>query len=284
MIGSASDLVGTALLISHEKRERLGQEMYPALRRDGFHIACLFTSHGYGKNVDSPEQVLHNTAKALDDLAEQLEAAKEIEVSSNHQNNASPKIDNLDPNRIALAGRRAVRINSGRFGVPWKQTKSVLENGPLDIVVVRPERPESQASESDSTSEDESEEKESEESSSEGNENEVENCEEDPNQDEADEGSNGAEMKDISSKNIISNKTSNQGSFHVVAKHSNGAKRGRKRKGKADSDSEYEFSPTREKTRKAKLKQRRARHQPHSGLWPLEDGGRNSWRHLEDFA
>jgi len=34
---------------------------------------------------------------------------------------------------------RAVRINSGKFGVPWARTKKVLEERSLDMVVVRPE-------------------------------------------------------------------------------------------------------------------------------------------------
>lgn len=32
----------------------------------------------------------------------------------------------------------AVRINSGMFGVPWQDTKAVLEAGKLDMVIVRP--------------------------------------------------------------------------------------------------------------------------------------------------
>lgn len=33
----------------------------------------------------------------------------------------------------------AVRINSGRFGVEWEDTKRVLEGGGVDMVVLRPE-------------------------------------------------------------------------------------------------------------------------------------------------
>ena len=33
----------------------------------------------------------------------------------------------------------AVRINSGKFGVPWEDTKKVLEVGGVDMVVLRPE-------------------------------------------------------------------------------------------------------------------------------------------------
>ncbi len=36
----------------------------------------------------------------------------------------------------------AVRINSGKFGVPWEDTKRVLEGGGVDMVVLRPEEEE----------------------------------------------------------------------------------------------------------------------------------------------
>ena len=32
-----------------------------------------------------------------------------------------------------------MRINSGRFGVAWEQTKAVFESGRMDVTVVRPE-------------------------------------------------------------------------------------------------------------------------------------------------
>ena len=103
-------LVGRALLIPPDisKSSRL--------KRDSFYIACLITSEGYGKNVDSEDDILYNTKKALDDL---------------HYS-----IENADP----MPDCRAVRINSGKFGVPWKRTKKVLKDGPLDIVVVRPKQ------------------------------------------------------------------------------------------------------------------------------------------------
>ena len=36
-----------------------------------------------------------------------------------------------------VGGCYAVRINSGRFGVEWRRTRAVLEDGGLDITVVR---------------------------------------------------------------------------------------------------------------------------------------------------
>ena len=83
------------------------------------HIACLFTSTNYGKNVSSPEIILRNTASALRDL--------EAQVSS------------LKREKGWKGEIWAVRINSGRFGVVWSRTRAVLENGPFDITVVRPE-------------------------------------------------------------------------------------------------------------------------------------------------
>ena len=110
-------MVGTALLITSNTPDRHGIKS-SRLWRDRFHIGCLFTSTGYGKNVDDPEDILKNTAKALKDLADRISVERDL---------------GLD-----LGDCRAVRINSGKFGVPWKKTKRVLEGGPLDIVVVRP--------------------------------------------------------------------------------------------------------------------------------------------------
>ena len=41
----------------------------------------------------------------------------------------------------------AVRINSGKFGVPWEDTKRVLEGGGVDMVVMRPEEEEEEEGE-----------------------------------------------------------------------------------------------------------------------------------------
>ncbi len=63
-------------------------------------IACLFTSNGYGSNVDSPEQVLHNTELAIKDML----------------------LQNIDRKPYHMP-----KINSGLFNTPWVQTQKVLD-------------------------------------------------------------------------------------------------------------------------------------------------------------
>lgn len=63
-------------------------------------VACMITSEGYGKDVDSPTQILEATDKAFRDLLSQI----------------SPPVTIHMP-----------RINSGLFNVPWADTQAVLE-------------------------------------------------------------------------------------------------------------------------------------------------------------
>ena len=102
-------LVGTCLLIP------------PSFDPPGsapHHIACLFTSLDYGKRVDPPDAILINTTFALRDLESQITVLK---------------------GEKGWQGEVwAVRINSGKFGVPWEKSREVLERGGLDIAVVRP--------------------------------------------------------------------------------------------------------------------------------------------------
>ena len=87
-------------------------------------IACLFTSHGYGKNVSPPDVILRNTELAVSDLARQIEAVR-AEGSVGEEG------------RI-ISECWAVRINCGFFGVPWERTKEVLQRADVRMVVVRP--------------------------------------------------------------------------------------------------------------------------------------------------
>lgn len=64
-------------------------------------VGCLFTSFDYGINVDSPEEIVKNTEKALTDL-----------ISKTTMKIAMPK------------------INSGLFKVPWEQTEEILKQFP----------------------------------------------------------------------------------------------------------------------------------------------------------
>lgn len=63
------------------------------------YIGCLITSNGYGKFVDTPEQILKSTAKAFEHLLSQIDESIEIHMPL---------------------------INSGLFAVPWKSTEEIL--------------------------------------------------------------------------------------------------------------------------------------------------------------
>ena len=76
---------------------------------NGYHIACLFTSNGFGDQLDSKELILDNTAKSVRLLLE-LSSHKKLPIYSN-------------------------KFNSGLFKVPWAQTSAILESlvGQYDI-------------------------------------------------------------------------------------------------------------------------------------------------------
>lgn len=119
-------VVGTALLIPplgvcSIPLHTCGSSCKPPSYQDDHYVACLFTSNGYGKTVDPSETILTNTKAAIDNLASQIDSLR------------------VEKPEIRLGQCRAVRINSGKFGVPWARTKKVLEEGSLDMVVVRPE-------------------------------------------------------------------------------------------------------------------------------------------------
>lgn len=78
--------IGTCLIIKPEKDYR---------------VACLFTSRGYGRYIDPPDEIIENTKYAVADLIYQNE------------------YDNVE--------LHACKINSGLFRVPWKLTEAILE-------------------------------------------------------------------------------------------------------------------------------------------------------------
>lgn len=123
-------LAGTALLIP----------LSPP--RENHWVACLFTSVGYGRSVDSPEQIVANTERAIADLARQIE-----EMRSRERDGAeaidfpavfAPEKAKASEAKSILGSCWSVRLNSGKFGVDWSRTKTVLERGQLDIHVVYP--------------------------------------------------------------------------------------------------------------------------------------------------
>ena len=105
------------------------------LGRERHWIACLFTSVGHGRNVSKPEVILENTRRAVKDLGMQVEMLREKQPG-NKKNDQDHK---GETGAETPGDCWAVRINSGLFSVPWAQTKKVLEEGGVNIVVVRPE-------------------------------------------------------------------------------------------------------------------------------------------------
>lgn len=65
-------------------------------------IACLFTSNGYGRNIDGPPVILRNTKSALQALAVALSDETVIIASPN--------------------------INAGLFNVPWEHTECLIKD------------------------------------------------------------------------------------------------------------------------------------------------------------
>lgn len=139
---------------------------------------------GYGGLRDSPARILHNTRRAVADLALQLlalkeregvegegeggaaageeweeddddddddhdeekEQGKEQEKEKEKEGKSTNELEKENPNQPPPPPpphpqhleRKcyAVPLNSGRFGVPWRQTRAVLRAGRLDMVVL----------------------------------------------------------------------------------------------------------------------------------------------------
>ena len=97
----------------------IGNESNSSIPEGSFyHITSLITSEGYGKDVSDAATILENTAKGIEALKATIDYFKERD--------------------LPVGDVWAVKINSGLFGVPWKQTKKVLEQGKIDMVVVTP--------------------------------------------------------------------------------------------------------------------------------------------------
>jgi ADP-ribose 1''-phosphate phosphatase len=95
-----ADLVGTALLIA--PCETSGSPHW---------IGCVFTSKKFGQAKDKPNQILKATESAMRHLLQQIASE------------GSEKI----------GGIYMCRINSGKFGVPWKNSKAILEKIQVDM-------------------------------------------------------------------------------------------------------------------------------------------------------
>lgn len=93
---NATSLAGTAYII--HPVDRNGCQHY---------IGCLFTSIGFGKWKDSPKKILSNTESAVKDILKQISALRD--------------------DGIGIGDIYMCQINSGYFGVPWTDTKALLE-------------------------------------------------------------------------------------------------------------------------------------------------------------
>lgn len=96
-------LVGTALLI-------------PQIQKSNHYIGCLLTSREYGQHKDSQAEILMATESAMKMLLQQ------IRDQILNSKNSTSRI-----NEVWMC-----KINSGMFGVPWNQTKKVLEDIKID--------------------------------------------------------------------------------------------------------------------------------------------------------
>ena len=111
-----SSLLGTTFLIPPQHKSPLEAE------REARHwIACLFTSKKKGKGKGSKESILAATGEAVEDLARKVRSVNEsADAADGKTKDGSSKVD-----RIAEV--RMCKINSGLFGVPWEDTKEVIE-------------------------------------------------------------------------------------------------------------------------------------------------------------
>ena len=108
-------LLGTTLVIPPGETHRTRK---PQKEGKSYWIACLFTSLGYGKTRSKKAEILDATKRALADFLRQAE-----EASRSNQ---------AFGNEIW-----AVRINSGKFGVDWVDTKKVLEDLNIGMTIVK---------------------------------------------------------------------------------------------------------------------------------------------------
>lgn len=79
---------------------------------NGYKIACLFNSSGYGDELDNESEILVNTYKSLLDLDDQLPSSTRVQTKIH-----MPK------------------INSGLYKIDWAKTEKVLRTLRREYVV-----------------------------------------------------------------------------------------------------------------------------------------------------
>lgn len=118
--------IGTALIIPPQRADY--QPSVPRSNLTGCNpspkhwIVCLFTSEKFGKGLSSKNVILENTKLALHNMTDQLQNLKERDGVSGEV-----------PGEV-----RSCRFNSGLFKVPWNESRKLLEDTGLDVIVVRP--------------------------------------------------------------------------------------------------------------------------------------------------
>ncbi|KAL1967467.1 hypothetical protein VTN77DRAFT_3252 [Rasamsonia byssochlamydoides] len=103
-------------------------------------IVCLFTSRNVGRYASSPEIILENTRRAVEDMKTQLAVLKkelESDVIITTTGDGKKSTAGDDPTRRP-GDLWSCRFNSGLFGVKWEKTRRVLEEAGLEVTVVRP--------------------------------------------------------------------------------------------------------------------------------------------------
>ena len=81
-------------------------------------IACLFTSIDYGRRKGNVQSILDATKDALKDLKKQVEELRKEEGETK-------------PGELW-----GCRFNSGKFGVPWEKSRTIVEELGMKMTVV----------------------------------------------------------------------------------------------------------------------------------------------------
>ncbi|KAJ3846758.1 hypothetical protein EV368DRAFT_52317 [Lentinula lateritia] len=122
-------LVGTCLLIPPPSTSPSSPE---SISKPGIYIACLFTSKAYGRNKDSPEEILSATRRALVDLTRQLHQGVNFHGIRNTGHVSQSQTESYEPDGWEL---HACRFNSGKFDVPWDHTTAIIEELGIEMTV-----------------------------------------------------------------------------------------------------------------------------------------------------
>ncbi|GAB7346800.1 hypothetical protein MBLNU459_g1898t1 [Dothideomycetes sp. NU459] len=127
-----SDVTGSALLIPPLRDQRPKPGARGKIAECSHFVGCLFTSRGKGRTKDSPARILQNTGPAMQDLLRQVK-----EWNENRSCSVGGGADGAGDSGSdeAIGDLWMCRINSGLFGVPWEETKAVLEQIETDSEV-----------------------------------------------------------------------------------------------------------------------------------------------------